>query len=112
MFEMLREHLVFPEIELAPLKYSKGRFVEIIRSEMVAAVARKRIKTEMPLDGNASTNSASGIVANAIPASSAPAVKQSALSEKMKNHLQAKAAREARAIPKRRGRPPRAKPVG
>lgn len=114
MFEILRDQLVFIELDLAPLKYPKGRFVEIIQSEMVAAVARKRNKPavqEKQEEPDASSNATPEGLGKVVAVSAEASVKPSALSEKMKNHLQAKAAREARAMPKRRGRPPKAAPV-
>lgn len=112
MFEILRDRLVFPEIDFTTLKYAKGRFVEIIKSEMVAAVARKRIKLVLPECSESSLNATPEKGDLAVVASSAGVVKQGGVSEKMKNHLEARAARDARTMPKRRGRPPKAKPFG
>ena len=76
MKDMIATYLIFPEIDFTPLKYPAGRFREFLPKEVQAAINRKRTKSPEEMD------------------------------EKMKNHLEAKAAREARSA-KKRGRPPK-----
>jgi len=114
---LLRDKLVFPELDFSPLKYRKGRFIEILKSEMLAATtSRKRPKKA---DGDAAgpetkaaTAAASALVELDISGESPfpPLLggEPSSKSERLANHLVAKAARMARA-PKKRGRPPKGK---
>lgn len=74
MKDMIATYLIFPEIDFTPLKYPPGRFREFLPKEVQAAINRKRNKPPEEMD------------------------------EKMKNHLEAKTAREARNA-KKRGRP-------
>lgn len=106
LYELLKHRLVFPEVDFTPLKYVPGSFVEVLKSEMIAAIKRKRNK------GDGEANSNQPVPLPAAPPSegatvtvSVTAQAPSPRSQKMQNHLAAKAAREARAMPKKRGRP-------
>lgn len=44
MLEIVSTNLIFPEIDLSPLKYPRGRFREFLPEEMQKAISRKRIK--------------------------------------------------------------------
>lgn len=102
MYEHLKNSLVFHEVDFTPLTYPQGRFVEVLQSEMIAAVARKRNQSTEPNEfspTDESTDTIGVLVEKSIPATNPK-------KQKLANHLAAKAAREERAKSKRRGRPP------
>lgn len=102
LLAVLREKLLFPEVDFNPLKYPKGRFVDVLKSEMLAAISRKRNKDkDKQAVAESDDSEGSGVVGKAPPstpnAQGAKKVKsKKAPSERMQNHLAAKAAREAR----------------
>ena len=107
LHEILQTKLVFDELDFTPLKYVAGEFVEVLKLEMIAAANRKRKtdKASVPVKG--ATPSAVKLTESSSSTITVkkPVVSETYLSEKMKNHLAARAAREARAMPKKRGRP-------
>lgn len=105
LYQILKEKLVFPSLNFTPLKYVSGQFVEVLKSEMIAAAKRKRTR---------STEDVSTIAGEMVEAEDSRiqtvVVNKSAngktpLSQRMENRKAAVAAREARAAPKKRGRP-------
>jgi len=50
MLEVISLNLIFPEIDLTPLKYPPGRFREFLPKEMQKAISRKRTKPPEDMD--------------------------------------------------------------
>lgn len=112
LFELLRDKLLFPELDFTSLHYRKGRFIEVLKSEMLAATTSRR-RNAATVEADAvevsPAKAAAALVKPKPMASMTP--EQQAKVQRMENHLKAKAERLARAN-RKPGRPPTKTPSG